>query len=78
MSSKAALSILRSGHRESGFFSVEFAIPMQWKLIPSSLFCHSILSGVGVDEIWDLIVVLDPKQTVESSDILTLGTSVKQ
>lgn len=51
---------------------------MQEKLIPSMLFCHSVFSGGGVDDITDLIVVSDPKQTDESSNILTLGISGKQ
>lgn len=44
---------------------------------PSLLFCHSIFSGVGVDEITDLIVVSDSKLTGESANISTWGTSVQ-
>lgn len=51
---------------------------MQEKLTSSMLFSHSIFSGGGVDDITDLIVVSDPKQTDESSNILTLGISGKQ
>lgn len=51
---------------------------MQEKLTSSMLFCHSIFSGGGVDDITDLIVVSDPKQTDGSSNILTLGISGKQ
>lgn len=51
---------------------------MQEKLTPSMLFCHSIFLGGGVDDITDRIVVSDPKQTDESSNILTLGISGKQ
>lgn len=50
---------------------------MQEKSIPSLLFCHSIFSGVGIDETTDLIVVSDPQQTCESTDIWTLATYVK-
>lgn len=42
------------------------------------LFCHSIFFGFGVDETSDLMVVVDPKQTGESTNILTLGTSVEK
>lgn len=47
-------------------------------LVPSLLFCHSIFWGFGVDKTSDLMVVVDPKQTDESTIILTLGTSVKK
>lgn len=55
---------------------MEFAFLMQSKLIPSLLLCHSILLGVGVDKIEDLIVVSDPTTTGDSTDISTLGTPV--
>lgn len=51
---------------------------MDWKSSLSLLFCHSIFSGVGVDDSTDLIIVSDPKQTDESIKISTFGTSVKQ
>lgn len=51
---------------------------MQLNLIPSLLFCHSIFSTFGIDEMTDLIVVSDPQQTGEFADISTLGVSVKE
>lgn len=51
--------------------------PMHWKSFPALLFCHSYLSSCKIDDTSDWIVVSYPKQTGDTSNILTLGTSVK-
>lgn len=74
MSSKVALYITK----ELSVLSKYFAFLMLWKSTPSLLVCHSIFSGVGVDEITDFIVVLDSYNVGEISKSLTLGTLVIQ
>lgn len=51
---------------------------MLLKSTPSLLVCHSIFSGVGVDDITHFIVVLDPQNIGETSKSSTQGTSVIQ
>lgn len=51
---------------------------MRLKLTLSLLFCPSSFAAVSVDEMTDLMVVSDPKQTDDSTNILTLGMSAKQ
>lgn len=75
---KSAFVITRNGHLKLSELLKYIGFSMDWKLILSLLFCHSIFVGVGVDSITDLIVVSDPKQTGESIKSSTLGTSVKQ
>lgn len=78
MSAKVVLGNRKKGHVNVLSISKNSGLLMQKKSIPFLLFCHSIFSGVGVDETTDLIDVSDPQQTCESTDIWTLGTSVKK
>lgn len=71
MSAKVASCITK----ELSVLSEYFALSVLWKWTPSLLVCHSIFSGVGIDEITDFIVALDPQNIGETSKSSTLGTS---
>lgn len=78
MSAKVVSGIRKKGHVNESSVSKNSGLLMRKKSIPSLLFCHSIFLGVGIDETKDLIVDSDPQQTCESTDIWTIGTSVKK
>lgn len=80
MSSKFTLSITSNGDRGSHVLPKYFGSlrSIQLNVFPSLLFCHSIPSSEGHDEMVGESFVLRPKYTNSVDEMWTFGKSTKQ
>lgn len=80
MSSNVVLGMTSNGDSGSILLSLYRGslMSMQLKVFPSMLFCHSTPSSDGQDEIFEVIIVFDPKIGSEIVEMFAIGRSEKK